>query len=87
MSGNKSSISGAESYKEIGEFWDTHDLSEFWDRLQPADFEVDIQSEATYYPLEASLSARLRTIAKKRGVSPEVLLNRWVQEKVRQAKR
>jgi hypothetical protein len=39
----KSSISQAESYKQMGEFWDTHDLTEFWDQTEPADFEVEIQ--------------------------------------------
>jgi len=67
----------------LSEFWDSHDLSEYGDQLRPAEFEVDIQSEATYYPLEATLSAELRSIARKRGISPEVLLNLWVQEKVR----
>ena len=83
MSENKSSISRARSYRELSEFWDSHDLSEYWDQLRPAEFEVDIQSEATYYPLKATLSAELRSVARKRGISPEVLLNLWVQEKVR----
>ena len=83
MSENKSSISRARSYKELSEFWDSHELSEYWDQLRPAEFEVDIQSEATYYPLKATLSAKLRSVARKRGISPEVLLNLWVQEKVR----
>ena len=83
MSENKSSISRARSYRELSEFWDSHDLSEYWDQLRPAEFEVDIQSEATYYPLKATLSAKLRSVARKRGISPEVLLNLWVQEKVR----
>jgi hypothetical protein len=47
---SKSSISKAKSYREIGEFWDTHDLAEYWDQTELAEFEVDIQSEVTYYP-------------------------------------
>ncbi len=78
----KSSISRARSYKEIGEFWDTHDLSEYWDQTKPVEFEVDIQSEATYYPVETTLSAKLSRIAKRRGVSAETLLNLWLREKV-----
>jgi hypothetical protein len=67
----------------LSEFWDSHDLSEYCAELRPAEFEVDIQSEATYYALEATLSAELRSIARKKGISPEVLLNLWVREKVR----
>ena len=45
MNENKTSISKANSYQEIGEYWDRHDLGELWDKTQPASFEVDIQSE------------------------------------------
>ncbi len=82
MSKSRSSISKAESYKEIGEFWDTHDLTDYWEQTEPAEFEVDIRSEVTYYALDNTLSARVRAIAKQRGVSAETLLNLWVQEKL-----
>jgi len=45
MNENKTSISKTNSYQEIGEYWDRHDLGELWDKTQPASFEVDIQSE------------------------------------------
>jgi hypothetical protein len=85
MSGSRSSISKARSYKEIGEFWDTHDLADYWEQTQPVEFEVDLQSEVTYYPLDVALSAQVRSIAMQRGVSPETLLNLWVQEKLQEA--
>jgi CopG antitoxin of type II toxin-antitoxin system len=84
MGRNKSSISKAQSYKEIGEFWDNHDLTDYWEQTEPVEFEVDIQSEATYFPVETTLSAQLISIAEQRGVSPETLLNLWIQEKVRE---
>ena len=86
MSKHKSSISKAQSYKEIGEFWDTHDLSDYWDQTEPVKFEVDIQSELTYYALDNELSTKVRTIAKRRGVSADTLLNLWVQEKLLEQK-
>jgi len=67
----------------MSEFWDTHDLGDYWTRTKPARFEVDIQTEVTHYPLDAALSVTLRAIAEQRGVSPETLLNLWVQEKLR----
>jgi len=82
MGKTKSSISKAQSYKEIGDFWDTHDLSDYWDQTKPVKFDVDIQSEATYYPVEQELSAQISDIARQRGVSPETLLNLWLQEKI-----
>lgn len=82
MAENKSSISKATSYQEIGEYWDSHDLGEVWDETEEATFEVDLQSDVFYYAVENSLSSKLHSIAEKRGVSPETLVNLWLQEKV-----
>ena len=82
---NRSSISQARSYREIGDFWDTHDLADYWEQTRPVEFELDIQSEVTYYALDVTLSAKVRSIAKQRGISPETLLNLWVQEKLQEA--
>ena len=71
-----------ESYKAAAEFWDTHDLSDYWDQTTPVEFEVDIQSEAVYYAIEPKLSAKISRIAKKRGVPAETLLNLWLKEKL-----
>jgi hypothetical protein len=83
MRRNKSSLSKAQSYKEMGEFWDSHDLTDYWDHTKPVELEVEIESETTYFPVETSLSAKLVSLARQRGVSPETLLNLWIQEKVR----
>lgn len=48
MENRNNSISVANSYKEIGEFWDDHDLTEFDDQTKPVEFEVNIESEATH---------------------------------------
>jgi hypothetical protein len=86
MSDNKSrtSVSRTKSYKDIGEFWDTHDVTQYMDQTHPVDFDVDIQTEVTYYPLDMLLSDKVRSTAKRRGVSPETLLNLWVQERLQQ---
>ena len=66
MGKHKSSLSEATSYKEIGEFWDTHDASDFWDKTKVASFEVDIEAELTYYAVDKTLSEKLQAIAQKR---------------------
>jgi len=83
---NKSSISNSDSYKEIGEFWDSHEITDYWDRTRPAKFEVDIQSEVTYYPVDKELSHLIQTQARKRGITADTLLNLWLQEKLHQRK-
>jgi len=87
MAENKSSVSKASSYQEIGEYWDAHDLGEIWDETEEAKFEVDLESDVFYYAVEISLSSKLHSIAEKRGVSVETLINLWVQEKVNQETR
>ena len=82
MSEGRSSISQAKSYRKIAEFWDTHDLADYWDQTEPVEFEVEIQSEATYYALERQLSYKLARAADERGVSAGTLLNIWIQEKL-----
>lgn len=86
MRNNKSSLSETASYKEIGEFWDTHDLSDFWDKTKMAVFEVDIEAEVTYYAVDKTLSEKLQAIAQKRGVTADTLINLWVQEKLKKLK-
>ncbi|MEA2164179.1 MAG: CopG antitoxin of type toxin-antitoxin system [Thermoanaerobaculia bacterium] len=44
MNEKKTSISKGSSYAEIGEYWDTHDLSDHWEQTKPAKFEIDLQS-------------------------------------------
>jgi hypothetical protein len=44
MSRRKTSISKASSYREIGEFWDEHDLADCWDQTHEAEMSVDIES-------------------------------------------
>lgn len=80
----KSSISGNTSYKEIGEFWDLHDLSEFWDKTKSVSFEVDIESEVIYYAVDKIISDKVQAIAKKRGVTADTLINLLVQEKLQE---
>jgi hypothetical protein len=82
MSENKSSISQAQSYKELGEFWDTHDVTDYWEQTEAIEFEVDIHSEARYCALERTLVPQISQIAWKKGISVETLVNLWVREKL-----
>ena len=82
MAENKSSVSKAGSYQEIGEYWDAHDAGEIWDGTEEVKFEVDLESDVFYYAVETTLSSKLHSIAERRGVSVETLINLWVQEKV-----
>jgi hypothetical protein len=83
MVASKTPISRASSYSEIGEYWDQHDLSEVEDQTRSVEFEVDLQSSVIYFAVDRSLAEKLRSAAKNHGVSPETLLNLWVEERTR----
>ena len=80
----KTSTSKADTYQDIGAFWDEHDATDFGGQTE-VEFDVDIQSQRRYYSLDKHLSLELRRIAKARGISEETLLNMWVQEKISQS--
>ena len=82
MSESKTPISGASSYAQIGEYWDEHDLSDHWAETRPVEFDVDVRSSSIYFALQRNLAERLRRAADAQGVTPETLLNLWVQERV-----
>jgi len=82
----KSSVSKARSYAQLGEYWDKHDLSEVWGKTRKVTFEVVAEPEATYYPVERDLSAKIRSVAKKQGVSSDTLVNLWLEQKINEQK-
>lgn len=82
MPKNKSAISKASSYRGIGEFWEVHELSDFWGKTKKVKFDVDIASEVTYYPIERDLSEKIQSLARTRGVSSDTLVNLWLEQKL-----
>jgi hypothetical protein len=43
---------------------------------------VDIKSDIAYCSLDKKLAKQVQSIAQKRGVSADTLINLWVQEKL-----
>ncbi|RPJ39367.1 MAG: hypothetical protein EHM35_02560 [Planctomycetaceae bacterium] len=82
----KSSVSKAETYAAMGEFWDEYDLSDYWGKTRAARADVDLESEESLYAIEKRLSETIRREAKERGISPHTLVNLWLQEKIQKLK-
>jgi len=80
---DKTTISNAHDYREIGEFWDAHDATEHGDQ-DPVEFDMDIRSHRHYFAINGQLCLKIRQIADQRGISEETLLNTIVQEKINQ---
>jgi len=79
MDANKlSSISQADTDEKIGEFWDTHDFTDFDNPDAP-----DVKFEITCaVPIDIELFSAIEKQAHKRGVQVETLVNLWLQQKL-----
>jgi hypothetical protein len=70
------------SLDELVEFFDTHDLGEYWDRMPEAHFEVDIKTKTHIFVIDDDLATRLSEIARLRQIPSQMLVNSWLREKI-----
>ncbi len=71
------------SLEEAGEFWDTHSITDYEEFLEPVEFEVDLPPRTgKRIRLAQDLVVKVGEAAKQQGVSIEMLVNLWIQEKV-----
>jgi hypothetical protein len=85
MQGNKKRDPIPQHFKSLedaAEFWNSHDLADYWDLTREAHFEVDIQRRVFLTALEPELAKKLTARARKQGVSTETLINVWLTEKL-----
>jgi len=74
---NKSSISKTNRIDEIGDFWDTHDFTEYDSSADDVIFEV-----ACAVPIELELFTSIEKFAHNHEIEVETLVNLWLQEKL-----
>lgn len=70
------------SLEEAAGFWDSHDVTDYWDLTREANVEVDLKRRVFLAALESDLAKRLADWASKQGVSTETLINMWLTEKL-----
>jgi hypothetical protein len=67
---------------EASDFWDTHDVSDYWGGTKEARFKVSLKRDPKYIALEKDIARKVVDIAKKKHVSTETLVNLWLKEKL-----
>lgn len=74
------------SREEEAEFWDTHDLTDYWDELKPARvrFAKNL-SEGITIRLDRGTLDQLRSRAREKGIGPTTLARMWILERLRSA--
>lgn len=85
----KASISQGTTPEQIGEFWDTHDLTDYLDQTTDVtdQVEVDIQSTQYLIAIEPHLLRDAINCAKRQGITVETLVNLAVQNALDRSQR
>jgi len=78
-------ISQASTLEEIGDFWDTHRLDEYWDQTHEVEFTIRAQRRRRI-TLDPDLYKRLEVQARARGILPETLANLWLDEQLQKVR-
>ena len=78
------SISKAQTPEEIGDFWDTHSLADYWDETHEVEFEVRAKRQRRV-SLDPSIYKGIEAKARARGISLETLVNLWLAERLQEA--
>jgi len=73
-----SSISKVDSLEKMGEFWDSHDFTDF-DNAGVPDIEFSIACVAL---IKLDLLSSVEKQARRRGVKVDTLVNLWLQQKL-----
>lgn len=80
----RSTIPSFKSVDEFQKFWDTHDVTDFWDKTREAHFNVVASKNKSYFAVDSELAKQLYRIAERHGISTETLINLWIKEKISQ---
>ena len=68
--------------KEMADFWDNHDFTDFEDEFEEAPgIKFDIK-DRRYLPISLEMYEKMESIAQKKGISVERLMRTWVEEKL-----
>ncbi len=74
-------LPSSQSVADLAQFFDTHDMGDYWQEMAEANFDVDIVSTKHLVAIDAHLLDRLNEIARSKQVSAEALIDAWLREK------
>jgi len=73
----------SKSVKELVDFFETHDMGDYWEQMPEPHFDVNIKKRKHLIALEGDIFDKLPEIAKSKKVSSESLINTWLKDKIR----
>ncbi len=72
--------------KEASDFWDAHDITDYWNNTKEVEFMARLKKEPKYVALKENIAKKAFTVAKKKHISMETLVNLWLKEKLSAAR-
>lgn len=78
----KPPIPKTDSIEELARFWDTHDLTDYWDELPEVPSPFPRRSDALRIVLSPEEREAVRKQAASQGVEEAILIHEWVKEKI-----
>lgn len=78
------------TYQEEANWWDTHDLGDYWDEFKDIDIVVNLhkpKEEKIIVRLQKDLKDKMGKIAKAKGITLSALARMWLSEKLLATKR
>ena len=67
---------------DLVEFFETHDMGEYWDRMPEAHFDVEIKKRTHLIAIDEDIADQITAIAKSKKTSSESLVNLWLKESI-----
>lgn len=78
----KNQLPKSDSIRELAEFWDTHDVTEFEDELEEFAEPAFVRANEITVRLESSEASAIHEMARSRGVQDWELIREWVLERI-----
>ena len=73
------------TYEEEANWWDTHDLGDYWDQMEDVDivFELDKpRTESLVLRVQKNIKEKLEKVARSKGLNVSTLARMWLMEKL-----
>jgi predicted DNA binding CopG/RHH family protein len=75
-------IPQTDSIREMAQFWDTHDLTDFENQLEEVTEPVFERDKVVEVHLPTKDAQTVENMARSQGLNPAELIRSWVMEKV-----
>lgn len=68
------------TYEDAADWFDTHDMADYEDSMQPVDFSFDLRKNRDWIELENDIAKNVRELARKQKIPSRRLVNQLLKE-------